>query len=351
MFFVDRANLAASTGLRAQFAVIANMREANYHHETALMQAQGLEVNAARIPADTWRDFDAQTKAIMTSEDGSGFMADLMPLARNVSIGKLVSEYRRYGANELEVRTSLDGQHAKPVNRGAVDFDGVVVPVHSTQIGINWREHQGNLSEGYDQLADDQAAATRYVLRRTVDNFINGTSGLTYKGYQAFGFKTNPNTKALNLGSGGGGLAIDLTSASTTYEDARKAFIAALQTLQGSANNAVGNVTFYLSEAIWFNLMRVANAAASTTETMLEALGKLPGVAGFKKSDQFTGNQFGAVILSSEYIRPIIGMPVTSTPIARVTPMDDFHVLVWGASGLQIKADSQGRSGALYAAG
>lgn len=349
MFYIDRANLAASAGLRAQHTIIVNMREANYNHETDLLQRGGMQVNDARIPAEVWRDFDTTVKRLMLSEEGSGLMADLMPLARNVNIGKIVSEYRRFSADELAVRSSIDGQHAKPVNHTGYDYDGALVLVHSTQVGRIWRELEGMRAEGFDALVDDQETAARFVRRRTVENFVSGTPNLTFKGYQSFGIKSNPNTLALNLGAGG--LAVDLTDPDVTYEQAHGVIVAALATLQGDGNNAVGNVTFYLSDAIWFNLMKVANPATNTTESILTALQRIPGVAAFKKSDQVTGNQFFAIILSGEYIRPIVAMPVTTTPIPRVTPMDDFHVLVWGASGLQIKVDAQGRGGVLYAAG
>lgn len=349
MFYIDRANLAASAGLRAQHGIIVNMREANYAHETDMLQRGGMQVNDARVPADVWRDFDSTVKRLMLSEEGSGLMADLMPLARNVNIGKIVSEYRRFSADELAVRSSIDGQHAKPVNHTGYDYDGALVLVHSTQVGRMWRELEGMRAEGFDSLIDDQETAARFVRRRTVENFVSGTPNLTFKGYQSFGIKSNPNTLALNLGAGG--LAVDLTDPAVTYEQAHGVIVAALATLQGDGNNAVGNVTFYLSDAIWFNLMKVANPATNTTESILTALQRIPGVAAFKKSDQVTGNQFFAIILSSEYIRPIVAMPVTTTPIPRVTPMDDFHVLVWGASGLQIKVDAQGRGGVLYASG
>lgn len=348
-FYVDKKGLETNSGLKKQHQFIVNSRKANWDHETALMKAAGLEVNEARIPADVWRDFDTQVKTLMLSDEGGVLLNDLMPLARNVHIGKIVSEYRRYGADELEVRSSIDGQHAKPVNHVSYDYDGALVLVHSTQVGRIWRELEGMRSEGYDALLDDQAAATRYVRRRTVDNFVNGTDNLMYKGYSAYGIKNNPNTLTLNLGSTGGGLNVDLTSPTATAADIRGVFVAALKALQGSGNNAVGNVTFYVSDDIWFNLMRVAGTS-SNTETILDVLLRIPGVAGIKKTDQVTGNEFLAIILSSEYIRPIIGMPVTTTPIPRVTPMDDWHVLVWGASGLQVKADSQGRGGVLYAA-
>ena len=271
-----------------------------------------------------------------------------MPLARTVGVGKIVSEYRRIGSAELEVRTSIDGQHAKPVNNSSFDFDGVVLPVHSTQVGRNWRELEGMRADGYDALMSDQQDAARFVRLRTIDNFVNGTKDLQFKGYKSYGITNNPNTKALNLGAGG--LNVDLTAAGLTYEDARKVFIAALQVLQGEGNNATGDVTFYVSSTIWFNLMKVAKVDVSTTETMLEALARIPGLAAIKRTDRVTGNKFFGVILSSQYVQPVIGMPVTTTPIARVTPMDDFHVLVWGVSGLQIKADSAGRSGVVYAA-
>lgn len=349
-YFVDKAGLAADAGLRRQHQFIVNSRQANWDHETALMQANGLQVNEARIPADVWRDFDTQIKTLMLSDEGGVLLNDLAPLSRNVNIGKIVSEYRRYGADELEVRSSIDGQHAKPVNHTSYDYDGALVLVHSTQVGRNWRELEGMRSEGYDALLDDQAAAVRYVRRRMADDFTNGTANLTYRGYASYGIKSHPNTLALNLGTQNSGLNTDLTSNTLTYQQAYNVFVAALKVMQGNGNNAVGNVTFYVSDDIWFNLMRLRNPNGDSVETILAALQRIPGVAGFKRTDALSGNEFLGIILSSEYIRPIMGMPVTTTPIARITPMDDWHVLVWSASGLQVKADAQGRSGVLYAA-
>lgn len=349
-FFIDKARLAQFASLAQHHQAIVNMRRTNNAHEANLFATGGsLTANDARLPAEAWRDFDRQTKAVMLGDEGGTLLEDLMPLARTVGVGKIVSEYRKIGDAELEVRTSIDGQHAKPVNRTGFDFDGVVLPVHSTQVGRNWRELEGMRAEGYDALRDDQEIAVRHVRLRTIDNFVNGTTDLAFKGYKSYGIVNNPNTKALNLGASG--VNVDLTAAATTYEKAYSAFLAALKTLQGEGNNATGDVTFYVSNAIWFNLMRVANPVVNTTETMLEALRRIPGVKDIKRTDRVTGNAFFAMILSAQYVQPVVGMPVTTTPIARVTPMDDFHLLVWGVSGLQIKADGAGRSGVLYAAG
>lgn len=345
--YVDKAQLERNAGLRRQWQTIVNNRQANWHHEDRLAQAYGMQVNEARIPADVWRDFDTQTKALMTGDEGGALLADLLPLARNVHIGKIVSEHRRYGDDEMEVRTSIDGQHAKPVHSATYDYDGTLVLVHSTQVGRTWRELEGMRSEGYDALLDDQAVATRFVRRRTLDNFVNG-SDLTYKGYTGHGIKGNPNTLALELGSGG--LDVDMTSPTLTQAKAQSVVVAILQAIQGNGNDAEGEVTLYVSSQIWFNLLRVASDAGQANLSILDALSRVPGVKAIKSVSVLSGNEILGVIVSDEYIRPIVGMPVTSTPIARATPMDDWHALVWGASGLQIKADAAGRSGVLFAA-
>lgn len=348
-FYIDQAGLAlpGNAAMRIQHNFIVNSRTANWHHETQHMRTAGLEVNEARIPAEVWRDFDSQAKSLMIGDEGGVILNDLNPLARNVNIGKIVSEYRRYGNDELEVRSSIDGQHRKPVNHGTYDYDGAIVLVHSTQVGRAWRELEGMRSEGFDALLDDQAAAIRFVRKRMVDDMMHGTPDVSFKGYASLGIKAHPNTLAIDLGSGG--LNVDLTSPTLTYAQAESAVLQTLKAIQGPGNNAKGAITFYLSGEIWFNFLRMANPDSGNTESILTALSKLPGVAGFKTTDELSGNEFLAIILSSEYIRPIVGMPVTTTPIPRVTPMDDWHVLVWSATGLQIKADAQGRSGVAFA--
>lgn len=341
-YYVTKSALETNKGLKKQHEFIVNSRQAAYANETEIMKRNGMTVNDARLPADVWRDFDRQVVDIMRSDEGQVIMRDLMPLARNVNIGKIVTEYRQRSNTVLEVRSSIDGQHAKPVNNTAYEYDGSLVLVHSTQVARTWRELEGMRSEGYDALLDDQADAVRYVQMRMMDDAVNGTADLTYKGYGSLGIKANPNTIAYTL-------TVDLTSPTLTFEQARSAFVGMNQAIKGPGNNAPGEITYYLSSAAFWNLQRVANTNVSTTETILEAIRRLEYVADVKQSDELTGNEAIGIILSSQFIRPVVGMPVTTTPIARVTPMDDFHVLVWSASGLEIKADAMGRSGVLYA--
>lgn len=334
--YINKAALEKSAGLRAQHEFIVNSRKAAFRYNRDMAERAGLAANVD-IPSEAWKAFDASAVDLMIGPEADTLLADLMPLARNVGIGKIVAEYRKLGG-ELEVRSSIDGEHAKPVNSTGFDVDGNLVLVHSTQVGRSWRELEGMREEGFDELIVDQAAAVRNVRMRTADNFVNGTAGLSFKGYESTGIKNNPNTQPYNLTTGG----FDLTDASITYADAYAALVGALRLLPDEAN-------IYVSNDIWFNLMRI-NTAGTAQETILAGLQRTPGVLSIKRISQLTGNEFIAVVPQSQYVRPVVGMPITTTPIERRTPMDKFNLLVWGASGLEIRGDAEERSGVVYAA-
>lgn len=170
-----------------------------------------------------------------------------------------------------------------------------------------------------------------------------------YKGQESFGIKNSPNTQALDLGVGG--LNVDLTASTTTYADIEQVFINALQVLQGAANNVEMDITFMVSSDIWFNLLR-RGTNENGWQTFIESLRNVPGVANIIKTNgtnALNGNEFIAMAASGQYIQPVVGMGMTTTPMQRLTPYADWNSLVWTAAGLQIKADSAGRSGVLYA--
>lgn len=347
-FYLDKQIVANSRNARGQFDEVVRRRKAFAANERHFGALHGIETNAAaRIPQDVFRDFDSQTKQLMTGDEGGVILDALLPLARSVPIGKIVSEYRQV-SDAAQAQSSISGQHRKPMDKVTYDYDGTLVLIHDAAIGREWRELEAMRSEDFDGLVDDQAAAVRAVRRQLVDNFLNG-SPTTYKGTSSYGIKNSPNTQALNLGAAG--LNVDLTSSSATYAEIESVFINALETLQGAANNVEMDITFVVSSGIWFNLMRRGSNEMSF-RTFLEQLRTLPGVANIIKTNganALTGNEFIAMAASGQYVQPVVGMGMTTTPMQRLTPYADWNVLVWTAAGLQIKADSQGRSGVLYA--
>lgn len=295
---------------------------------------------AAVLPRDAWRDFDATTKGIMTSDEGGPLLADLMPLSRSVNIGKIVAEYRNRSDSGAS-QASISGQLAKGMDKGVYDYDGSLVLIHDSSFGREWREVEGQRSEGFDALSDDQSNAVRAVTRGVISHIVNGVADQKFKGYEAKGIKTSTKVASLDL-------SVDLTTA--TYAQIETVFIAALQ--QQQATNFVKTpLTVYVSSAIWFNLLRRGTNDAAF-ETFLEGLKRLPGIAAIKQINDtslLSGNEFFMIPLTSEHIQPIMGMAVTTTPIQRLHPFADFNFLTWGAAGILIKADYNGKKGVLWA--
>lgn len=348
MLYFDEKVVANSRGAKSQWDEVVQRRRGFELNERAIATAHGLQCNEARIPQDVYRDMDAQTKQLMTGDEGGVLLDDLLPLAKSVNIGKIVAEYRQV-SDAAAAKSSISGQHAKIMDKVTYDYDGALVLIHDSAVGREWRELEGMRSEGFDALVDDQAAAVRAVRRQLVDNFMNGSPGVLYKGQASYGIKNSPNTQPLDLGVGG--LNVDMTASATTFAQMETVLIAGLKVLQGSANNVETDVTVYVSADIWFNMLRrTTNDGAF--ETFLTALRRIPGIRDIKKTNganALTGNEFLMIALSSEFVQPVVGMGVTTTPITRLTPYADYNLLVWSAAGLQIKADSAGRSGVLYA--
>lgn len=218
-FLFTKSRMAGNPGLAQQWGEVGAIRHYFAVNEDRFPQlgATGgsLTVNAARDIEAVWRDFDAQTTVLGRAPD-SILLQDLAPLARSVNIGKIVSEYRRTNG-AFSAQSSIDGQHKKPMDRGSYDFDGTVVLVHTSQIGRTWRELEGERSEGFDGLLEDQSGATLEVQDQSSRYLVNGDTSKVYKGYTGHGIKTSPNTLAVDLTTGGSGItAIDLTSPTLT---------------------------------------------------------------------------------------------------------------------------------------
>lgn len=356
-FIFSKARQAGNPELARQWGDVQDLRayfaanEKDFSNKFANSRSGGslLTVNAARTLENVWLDFDTQLTTL-AREPESELLRDLAPLARSVNIGKIVSEYRRSNG-AFSAQSSIDGQHKKPMDRGSFDFDGTLILVHTGQVGRTWRELEGERSEGFDGLLEDQAGAVIEVSDQSARYMINGDVSKSYKGYKGHGIKTSPNVIAIDLDTGGSGItAVDLTSPTLTLEEANNFFIQAMAAYR-NANAATGRVKWYVSSAIMQNLSRMGGVVGST-RSIISILLDNPDLAGIVYDKNFVENELAGVILDQRYIRPVVGMPMTTTPMNRITPMDDFQSLIWTATGLQIKADSAGNGkGVMYASG
>lgn len=324
---------AAQVGYRDQYRMAHNAIEKRLRAEG------GYTLNAEFAPR-AWLELDTQVVQQIGVEADVLF-SDLMPLAQSVNIGKLAVAYKKTGDMDAG-ETSLTGQATHLMGQTSSSYGGILVPTHVKSFGRGWRETEANRSIGLDELADDQAAATREVIRLMTENFLNGNANLMYQGFHAYGIKTNPATQGITL-------LVDLTSAATTFAQADAEFGRVMGIMRGGSNRVTRNFNIYISPEIEANMSR-RSGAQTIDRTYLQVLGDTAGVASIQVSNLLVGNQMIGFVASREFIRPVVGQAVGTTPVPRLTPFADFQFYTWGAAGLQITEDDNGRSGVFYAA-
>ncbi len=304
--------------------------------------------NAASIlPRDAWLDLDGITRRVMRNDEGQAFMRDLMPLAKAVNIGKLVHLTRVSGDAGLVVR-SMSGQVAVPLDKVVYDYRGVPVPIFATAYGREWREWNTLQSENFDALSDDQEAHTAKIRRNMAQYALDGDTSIVFQGYAGVGIRTSTLSKAINLGTAGGGANIDLTATGTT-SDAIDAFFTQTLGAMLDANLITGKVNLYVSPEIGRNLDRsYSGSAGFKGGTLMSYLLTNRRINKIEVTYELSGNQFFGFVPSAEYIRPLVGMAVNTTAMTRLNPTDNYQFLIMGAMGLEIRADINGKSGVFY---
>lgn len=345
MRYFDTQLIANSKPHKAWWDELVANREWFHRTEEALASVHNA---SAVLPREAWMELDTITRTVMRTDEGRVYMDDLMPLAKPINIGKLVHMTRTSSDSANPVIRSMSGQVPVPLDKVVYDYSGTPVPIFADGYGREWREWNTLQSENFDALADDQEAATAKLRRDQALYVLNGDSGIKFQGYSAFGIRTSTKSKAINLGTAGGGANIDLTASATT-SDAIDTFFTQTLGAMLDANLIVGKVNVYVSPEIGRNLDRqYSTAAGFKTGTLLQHLLTNRRINKIVVSFELSGNEFFGFVPSAEYIRPLIGMAVNTTAKTRLNPTDNYQFLVMGALGLEIRADFNGKAGVFY---
>lgn len=306
-----------------------------------------LHNSAAILPRDAWQELDGITRRVMRNDEGSVFMNDLMPLAKTVHIGKLVHLYR-VSSDAGSVVRSLSGQVPVAMDKVVYDYRGTPVPIFSTAYGREWREWNTLRSENFDALSDDQEAHTAKIRRNMAQYVLTGDANIVVGGYQAYGIQNHPYSKPVNLGSAVGGANIDLSATGTSNDSIVSFFHNYLGAIL-DANKVTQKINVYVSPEIGRRLDMFYSLSATFKEgTLYDYLMKGRRINSIKVTYELTGNEFFAFVPSADYIRPLIGMAVGTTPTTRLNPTDNYQFLIMGAMGLEIRADWNGMSGVFH---
>lgn len=340
MRYFDTTILANSRHHQGWWDELIANRE--WFHRTEETLAQVFNA-AVQLPREAWMELDDITRRVMRTDEGQAYMADLLPLAKTVNIGKLVHMTRVASDSANPVIRSMSGQVPVPLDKVVYDYRGTPIPVFQDGYGREWREWKTLESENFDALSDDQEAANAKLRRDMAQFVLKGDPNIVFQGYQAYGIQNHPLTKTINLGSGAGGANIDLTSADWPAIDA---FINGAFGAMLDANLVAVPVNVYISPEIARNLDRQVNTSAGITlGSRLEQLQKNRRINKIVVSYELTGNQFFGFVPSADYIRPLIGMAVNTTAKTRQNPTDNYQFMVMGAMGLEIRGDYNGKSG------
>lgn len=337
MRYFDQTLLANSRPHQAWWGEVNEDRDFFHANEEFVTNA------ASVLPRDAWLDMDNITRRVMRADEGEVWMRDLMPLAKAVNIGKLV-HLNRVASDAGTVSRSMSGQVPVLMDKVVYDYRGTPVPMFHTAYGREWREWNTLQSENFDALADDQEAHVAKIRRDMALFALNGDSSIVFQGYQAYGIRTHPLSKSINVGASG--FNINLTTATP---DAMDTFWTINFGALMDANLITGKVNLYISPEIARAWDKTYSGSAGFKDgTIREFLLKNRRIGKIEVSYELSGNEFFAFVPDANYIRPLVAMAVTTTAIPRDRPRANYNFDVAGAMGIEIRADYNNRTGVFY---
>lgn len=343
MRYFDDQLVANSRPHAAMWNEVSLKREWFHQTEEAFAAVQNA---SAVLPRDAWLELDGITRRVMRTDEGSAYMNDLMPLAKAVDIGVLVSLNRVSSDVGAPVMRSMSGQVPVALDKVTYAYRGTPVPIFADGYKREWREWRTLQNANFDALADDQEAITAKIKRDMALFSLNGDASIVVQGYQAYGIRTNPLSKTINVGASGNNIRLDLPA---TTSDAIEAFINGAFGAMLDANLVNQKVNIYVSPEIMRNWDRpYSGSSGFKIGSLREALESNRRINKIVQTFELTGNEFFGFVPSAEYIRPLVAMAVNTTAGARMNPTDNYQFLVMGAMGLEIRADFNNRSGVFY---
>lgn len=344
MRYFDQALIAAHPRQHAVWnAEQWAMRDQFMDVEAALAEYEPVANAAAVLPRDAWLDLDGITRRVMRADEGSVWMNDLMPLAKPVNIGKIV-HLNRVSSDAGTVVRSISGQTPVPLDKVTYDYRGTLVPMFLTGYKREWREWNTLQSENFDALADDQEAHTAKIKRDMALYALNGDATMVFQGYQGYGIRTHPLSKSINIGASGNN--INLTTATA---DAIDAFFTGPFGALLDASFITQGVNLYISPEIARAWDKTYSGSAGFKDgSVMDFLMKNRRINKIAVTFELTGNEFFYFAPNADYIRPIVGMAVTTTAIPRDRPRANYQFELAGAMGIEIRADFNGRTAVGY---
>jgi hypothetical protein len=316
---------------------------------TAANQFAGLATNDGKPALDFWRSTDRTIREVMDNDQGRDLVGDLMGISTALDIGVTSNAYGVETDLSKEVIRSMDFQTRVGKDHNEIGYDSDPIPTFTAGYGVSFRKARGGLRVGIDLAASSLRLKSKWMISNIADYFLTGDTTIKVDGAVGQGIKNHRNTKKINLGASG--FNIDLSASATTNDNIfqfwTRDFIKQLD------DNYCQKV-----DVLWVSpdIMRRLNLAYSASGAFKEGTLKdyvmnftNGRIGDIRQTFKLTGNEFLCYVRSKEYITPLVGAPMSTVPVPRVMPYDNFNFALYAAVGLQIKADVNGRGGVFYA--
>lgn len=339
MSFIFNANAYPAGSKEARIMKAQWDRLNNKHRQPGAHIVESLVANTGRTPADAYREFDSTTKVEAAPSGHLALLTRALVIARPVSVGKKVYEYRRT-SEAGNAQTSISGRKNVVVDNTDTTYAGTVVLIHDVAFGRDWRDHEGNMSEMYDALVDDARAAERTLMEH-IDNYMWDGGELSVKGNSWGGLRNDPSVATAVLG-------VDLTSDAVTGKAIRDE-VKRVRDILRIDNQCTDPLKLVVSSECLSRWEDEFDPANSSNVTVLDMIMKLTGIEEVIEDAALSGNQISMVYLSQDGFHPVVGMAMSTYPVPRQGHADDFNFVKWAAIGFIAKNTHSGKKCALYA--
>lgn len=321
-------------------------RRAEFNAQEGHLASRAIAANDGRIPADVWRLMDTQTSTLMRQPNLT-LLEDLIGgYSKPVNIGKIKVDYR-IASGAGNTKTSISGNVEVLTDKTAYTYDGNIVPVHTAGYGRQWREMEGQRSEGFDGLIDDDANTARTLADKLSDYVYNGDATVAFDGAVGYGVKNHPNTVQADLGAGG----YNINFATSTDGAAILSKFRSVRDALRITKAVSAGITVYVSRAIYSNWEQLINTANGSNVYVLDLIKRLAGIVDVKEDASLVGNQMLLIALDRRHIQLLVGQATMTYALPRQTMFANYDFVKANATGLEIRKDANGNSGVLYAAG
>lgn len=319
-------------------------RRAEFNAQEQLMASRTVAANDGRIPQDVWRLMDTQTSTLMRQPNLT-LLEDLITgFSKPVNIGKIKVEYR-IASGAGNTKTSISGNVEVLTDKTAYTYDGNIVPVHTSGYGRLFREMEGQRSEGFDGLIDDDANTARTLADKLSDYVYNGDATVSFDGAVGYGVKNHPNTVQADLSAGG----FNINFATSTDGAAILSKFRSVRDALRIGKAVSAGITVYTSRAIYSNWEQLINTANGSNVYVLDLIKRLAGIVDVKEDASLVGNQMLLIALDRRHIQLLVGQATMTYAMPRPTMFSNYDFVKANATGLEIRKDANGNSGVLYA--